>query len=51
MKHKQKIRGFFEWSWIGSWREYYKWNAGAGKYIKKRLNKRVRKQGKLEVRE
>lgn len=44
---KQKLKSGYEWDWLSNWRKYYNWNAGVGKYI----NKRFRKQGKLEVRE
>jgi hypothetical protein len=43
---KQKLKGGFEWDWTGKYRHIHKWGAGVGKYIKRRMNKRFRKEWK-----
>ena len=43
---KQKLKDSEEWDWTGKGRHFYRWSAGVGKSIKRRLNKRFRKEGK-----
>jgi len=43
---KQKLKGGFEWDWLGKHRHIHSWGAGVGKYIKRRMNKRIRKDSK-----
>ena len=45
---KQKLDGA-EVDWTSKWRVAYNWNAGVGKYIKKRMNKRVRQEAKKDI--
>lgn len=48
---KQKLKSGWEWDWVSlRARKFLKWNSGVGKYIKKRMNKRIRKEGKDESR-
>lgn len=51
MGRKQKIKDGFEWDWISNWRKrgIIRFNAGVGKYIKRRLNKRMRRDGKKDA--
>jgi len=44
---KQKLKGGFEWDWTGKYRHIHKWDAGVGKYIKRRMYKRFRKDVKV----
>jgi len=46
---KQKLKGGWEWDWTTSWRQVTNFNPGVGKYIKRRMNKRHRKEGKNEL--
>ena len=44
---KQPAKDEFEQDWISkAWRRVCNWNAGVGKSIKKRMNKRARREGK-----
>jgi len=44
---KQKLKGGDEYDAIGS-RQWYHWRPGTLKKIKRRINKRFRKEGKQE---
>ena len=46
---KQKLKGAHEWDWVSlRWRRVCGFKAGVGKYLKRKMNKRVRKDGKDE---
>lgn len=48
---KQKLKSGWEWDWVSLYsRRITGWKAGVGKYIKKRMSKRRRADGKQEVR-
>lgn len=50
MAVKQKLKDGFEQDWVSRyWRSVTNWNPGVGKYIKRRLNKRFRKDGKRQA--
>lgn len=46
---RQELKNGWEWDWTTGWRKVMKWNAGVGKYIKRGMNKRFRRDGKLSV--
>lgn len=48
---KQKLKDAFEWDWTAKSRHIHSWGAGVGKYIKKRLNKRLRQEAKSQLTE
>ena len=50
---KQKLKSGAEFDWVGSWRKFYCYlsRSGVGKSIKRGMNKRIRKEGKNEVRD
>ena len=49
---KQKLKSGWEWDWIHlSSRRVHSFKAGVGRYIKKQMNKRQRKEGKQEIRD
>lgn len=47
---KQKLNDSSEYDWVcKASRKFYGWNSGTGKYIKRKLNKRYRKEGKTYI--
>lgn len=50
---KQTLKGGFEYDWTSTWRKkgILKFGSGVGKYIKRKMNKRYRKEGKDETRD
>lgn len=49
---KQKLKGGFEWDWVSvRWRRLMNWNSGVGKSIKRKMNKRIRKEGKNDCKD
>ena len=51
MGRKQKLKGGDEYDVVGSWRKWfcYLQRAGATKSIKKKMNKRARKEAKRKM--
>ena len=48
---KQKLKGGFEYDCVTGWRKFLSSNAGKWKYVKRKLNKRFRKEGKQDIEE
>jgi hypothetical protein len=47
---KQKLKGGDEWDWVSKyWRKMFRWHPGEGKIVKRRMNKRARKEAKQAV--
>lgn len=47
---KQRLKTGWEWDWTTGWRKVMGWKSGTGKYIKRGMNRRLRKEGKQQVR-
>jgi hypothetical protein len=50
--HREKLKGGDEWDWIcGTWRRLmtYTGRPGVGKWIKNKMNRRARREGKRDA--
>ena len=45
---RQELKSGWEWDWTTGWRKVMHFNAGVGKYIKRRMSKRLRQDGRRE---
>ena len=47
---KQTLKNGWEEDWVSrTWRRYFVWRSGQGKYIRRGLNKRERKDAKKDI--
>ena len=47
---KQKLVDGWEFDWCSrAWRSVTSWKPGQGKYIKRKMNKRLRKEGRKDI--
>lgn len=45
---RQKLKSF-ELDWVGSWRRFYRWSAGASREAKNSMQRRFRRSEKSEI--
>ena len=49
MGHREKLKGGDEFDALTGWRRFLHWKPGTRKHIKRKVNKRIRREAKLKA--